>query len=452
MFVTKKHLSRRSVLRGVGTALALPLLDAMVPAFAGPTEVASKSPTRMGFVYIPQGAIIEKWTPATEGAGYQMTPILQPLEPLRDHVLVLTGLDQRSAEAAPSENNGPHTRTTAAYLTGVHPKQTRGADYLLAPSVDQIAAAQLGKQTQLSSLELALDTGYTSGVCEGEWSCVYANTLSWRTPTTPLPVENHPRVVFERLFGDNDTTDSAARVARMRENRSLLDFVSNSASRLMTGLGPTDRAKLTEYLDAIRDVERRIEIAEEQASREVPTLERPGGSIPGAFEDYIKLMFDMQVLAYQTDLTRVSTFMIAHESSNRTYPQIGVPDPHHPLTHHRGLADMKAKVAIINNYHVKMFGYFLDRLRSTPDGDGSLLDHSMVLYGSGISDGNFHTNENLPLLLAGGAGGKLKGGRHLKYPVGTPMTNLFLTMLDKVGVNVDKMGDSTGKLELLSVA
>ena len=307
-----------------------------------------------------------------------MTPILEPLAPLRDNFLVLTGLDQRNAEAAPSENNGPHTRTTAAYLTGVHPKQTRGADYLLAPSVDQIAAKELGKHTQLASLEMALDTGYTSGVCEGEWSCVYANTLSWRTPTTPLPMENHPREVFERLFGDNDTTDSAARLARMQENRSLLDFVTQNVARLQKGLGPTDRAKLNEYLDAIRDVERRIQIAEEQASSDVPTLERPGGSIPAAFEDYIKLMFDMQVLAYQTDLTRISTFMIAHESSNRTYPQIGVPDPHHPLTHHRGLADMKAKVALINAYHVKMFGYLLDRLRSTPDGDGSLLDHSML--------------------------------------------------------------------------
>ena len=450
--IFKKAIPRRTVLRGLGATLALPLLDSMVPAFAAPAEVASKSPVRMGFVYIPQGAILEKWTPATEGVGYQMTPILEPLASLRDNFLVLTGLDQRNAEAAPSENNGPHTRTTAAYLTGVHPKQTRGADYLLAPSVDQIAAKELGKHTQLASLEMALDTGYTSGVCEGEWSCVYANTLSWRTPTTPLPVENHPREVFERLFGDNDTTDSAARLARMQENRSLLDFVTQNVARLQKGLGPTDRAKLNEYLDAIRDVERRIQIAEEQASSDVPTLERPGGSIPAAFEDYIKLMFDMQVLAYQTDLTRVSTFMIAHESSNRTYPQIGVPDPHHPLTHHRGLADMKAKVALINAYHVKMFGYLLDRLRSTPDGDGSLLDHSMLLYGSGISDGNFHTNENLPLILAGGAGGKIKGGRHLKYPVGTPMTNLFLTMLDKAGVPVDKMGDSTGKLDLLSVS
>ena len=447
----KKAIPRRTFLKGAGATLALPLLESMAPAFAGPADTALKPPVRLAVVYVPNGIIMEKWTPEAEGAGFAMTPILEPLAPFRDRLLVLTGLNQKSADAAPGENNGPHTRTTAVYLTGVHPKQTRGADYLLGMSVDQIAAKELGKKTQLTSLELALDTGSTSGVCEGEWTCVYANTLAWRSPTTPLPVEDHPREVFERLFGDNKTTDPAARRARIQENRSLLDAMSREATRLVSSLPSGDRAKITEYLDAIRDVERRIQIAEEQASREIPTLQRPGGSIPAAFDDYAKLMFDLQVLALQTDMTRVITFMIGHESSNRTYPQIGVSDPHHPLTHHRGLADMKAKVVQINTYHVKLLAYFLDKLRSTRDGDGSLLDHMMVQYGSGMSDGNFHTNDNLPVLLIGGASGKLKGGRHLRYPVGTPMTNLYLTMLDAAGVSVDKMGDSTGKLELLPV-
>jgi hypothetical protein len=353
-------------------------------------------------------------------------------------------------QTRPGEGGAFHTRTTSAYLTGVHPKLTKGADIHLGVSVDQLAAQELGKQTQLASLEIALDGSDPAGICEGELTCAYAN-LSWRSSTTPLPMENRPRAVFERLFGDSDTTDSAARRAQIQESRSILDSVTEEVGRLKTKLHSKDRAKLGEYLDAIRDTERRIQIAEAQASRELPTLARPGGSIPPVFEDYAKLMFDLQVLAYQTDLTRVSTFMLAHESSVRTYAEIGVPEAHHAVSHNRGDISLMEKKAQIDAYHVKLFSYFVDRLRSTPDGDGSLLDHSMMVYGAGMSDGNMHLNQDLPVVMVGGAAGKLKGDRHIRYAKGTPMTNLYLAMLDTIGVRVDNLGDSTGKLELLSL-
>ena len=447
MTIFKKAIPRRTFLKGAGATLALPLLDSMIPAFAKAADPALKPPARVGFVYVPNGINMSKWTPATEGTDFEMNPILQPLAPFRDRLLVLTGLDQNPATALPGEGGAFHTRTTVAWLTGVHPKATKGGDILAGVSVDQAAAKEFGKQTQLSSLELALDAAEAAGVCEGEYTCAYANTLCWRTPTTPLPMENKPRAVFERLFGDNESTDAAARLTRIRENHSILDSLTREIARLQTKLHSKDHEKLSEFLDAIRDIERRIQIAEAQSSLELPTLERPDAA-PAAFEEYAKLMFDLEVLAFQTDLTRVATFRMGRESSGRTFPEIGVSEGHHSVSHHRGDPRQMEKGAKIDTYHVKLFSHLVEKLRATPDGDGNLLDHVMIVYGAGMSDGNMHTNQSLPVLLVGGAGGKIKGGRHLVYPKGTPMTNLYLSMLDTLGIRTDKLGDSTGKLEL----
>jgi hypothetical protein len=450
MMITKKAIPRRTFLRGINVALALPLLDAMIPPFASTLDATAKPAARLSFVYVPNGIIMDKWTPVAEGAAFELTPILEPLAPFRDHLLVLSGLAHNEARALPGEAGGDHSRAGPSFLTGVHPKKTGGADLRLGISLDQIVAKELGKNTQLASLELGLDPTDTSGQCEAGYTCAYTNTLSWRTPTTPLPVENHPRAVFEHLFGDSDSTDPKERLARIRSDRSILDFATQSVARLLKGVGPSDRTKLTEYLDAVRDVERRIQLAEEQASRKPPMLERPIG-IPATLEEHAKLMFDLQVLAYQCDLTRVATFMMGHEQTTRSYSEIGIPDAHHPLTHHGGDTEKIAKVIRINIFHAKMFAYFLEKLRSTPDGDGSLLDHSVVLYGGGLSDGNLHLHNNLPILLAGGGSGQIKGGRHLRYPADTPMPNLYLTLLDMVGVPMENLGTSTGKLEPLSI-
>ena len=449
MMIFKKAIPRRTFLQGVGATLALPLLDGMVPAMAAVGD--SKAATRLSFVYIPNGIIMDQWTPATEGAAFEMTPILEPLAPYRDQMLVLSGLDCKNANSQPGEGGGDHERGSGAFLTGVHPKKTGGADIQAGTSVDQIAAAELGKQTELASLELTLDFAEFVGGCDPGYSCAYTNTISWRSPTTPIPMENNPRAVFERLFGASDTTDPAERLARIRKERSILDAVSQDVARLVTGLGTNDRRKLTEYLDAVRDVERRIERAEEQSSQELPSLVRPVG-IPATFEEHIKLMFDLQVLAYQTDKTRVITFLLAHEQSTRAYPEIGIHDPHHPLTHHSGDQEKIAKVIQIQMYHARMFSYFLERMRATPDGDGNLLDHTMIVYGGSISDANVHKHEDLPILLMGGGDGRIKGGRHVRYPKDTPVANLFLTLLDKMGAPAESFGDSTGKADLLDVA
>jgi uncharacterized protein DUF1552 len=447
MMVFKSAIPRRTFLRGVGTTLALPFLDAMTPAFGASTAAPAR---RLGVMYVPNGIILDKWTPAEEGIISKLSPTLEPLAPFRDQILVLSGLNQENANARPGEGGAFHSRACATFLTGVHPKPTEGNDMAAGISVDQIVAKDFGKATQLSSLELALDPPETAGACEPQYTCTYMNTLCWRSPTTPLPMENQPRAVFERLFGDNQTTDPAERLARIQQQRSLLDAMIAEVATFKKGLGSNDRAKLAQYLDAIRDVERRIQIAEQQSSRELPRLDRPD-AIPASFEAYAKLMIDLQALAYQTDLTRVVSFMVAHERSVRTYSEIGVSDSHHPLSHHRGDSKSIEKLVQINAFHTKLLAYLLERLRSTPDGDGSLLDHTVLLYGSGISDGNLHTNENLPVLIAGGGLG-VKGGRHLRYPAGTPMANLYLTILDKLGTPVDNLGDSTGKLDLLSVA
>ena len=447
MIITKKSIPRRTFLHGVGATLALPLLDSMVPALSAASAVA-KPVTRLSIVYAPNGMIMDRWTPATEGAAFELTPILEPLASFRDRMLVLSGLNQDSADPLPGDGaNAPHERAGATFLTGVHPKK----EGHVGVSVDQIAARELGKETQLTSLELGLHDTEVVGQCENGWSCAYLNTLSWRNGTTPLPTENKPRLVFERLFGDSNSTDPAERLAVIREERSLLDSVTEAASRLMSRLGPSDRARLSQYLEAIRDVERRIQMAEEQSSREMPNVDRPVG-IPPTFAEHAKLMFDLQVLAYQTDMTRVISFMMGAEKSNRTFSEIGISDPHHPLSHHRLDPEKIEKVFRINLYHTQLFAYFLEKMRSVPDGDGSLLDNTIILYGSAFGDGNQHLNQNLPVLLLGGGVGQIAQDRHIRFPEGTPMTNLYLTMLDKLGIRMENFGDSTRKLKLLSLA
>ena len=449
MIVTKKRVSRRAVIRGVGATLALPLLDAMVPAFR-PIRLSAASPTRrLATVYVPNGIIMEQWTPSTDGAGFDLPPTLSALAPYRDDLLVLTGLVHQTAYPLPGEGAGDHARAAACYLTGVHPKKTEGADIRAGVSMDQIAAQHVGSETQLASLELGCDPNYFLGACDAGYSCAYGNTLSWRTENTPLPVEINPRAVFERMFGDAADTSAAARQRRIQEDRSVLDALLADVRKLQGSLGAGDREKVAQYVDAVRDVERRIQKAEQQSDRELPVLEKPSG-IPDRYEDHVRMMFDLQVLAFQTDMTRVSTFIMSREVSSRTYPELGIPDPHHPISHHQDDPAKIDKLAKINAFHISLFAHFLDRLRATEDGEGSLLDHAMISYGCGISDSNQHLHDNLPVLVAGGGGGRISGGRHLRFAPDTPMTNLLLTMLDKMDVPMDHLGDSTGQLVELS--
>ena len=450
MIITKRALPRRTVLRGLGAAVALPLLDGMVPALTAIAKTAAKPKPRFGAVYVPHGAVMNNWTPTLEGSEFDFTPILQPLESFRDRLHVLSNLDHAPAAQMPGDPAGGHGRITGAFLTGVHAKPTEGADFRAGKSVDQIAAEQLGQQTELASLELGIGLPDFGGACDAGFSCAYVSTLCWSTPTTPLPMESNPRAVFERLFGDGMSTDPAARRARMQEDRSILDAVTDKVARLENGLGSRDRAKLSDYLAAVRDVERRIQRAEQNTDRELPVVERPSGSIPTSFEDYVKVMFDLQVLAYQSDLTRIATFLMTPELSAQTYPQIGVPDPHHALSHHENDSEKLAKLTKVGAYHTTLFSYYLDKLRSTPDGDGSLLDQVMIIYGSGMSNSNLHNIQKLPILLAGGGAGRLRGGRHLRYADETPLTNLYMSLLDKLDVPVEHFGDSTGTLAHLS--
>jgi hypothetical protein len=449
MMVFKQAIPRRTFLRGFGTTLALPLLDSMVPAMAAARTTAARPAPRLGIVYAPNGIIMEQWTPAADGSAFQLTPILEPLAAYRDRMLLVTGLDNKAAQAPQSQTRtaGPHASCSGAFLTGIYPKPPAEAGI----SVDQIAAQELGKQTQLASLEFTLDRGETGAGADGTDTDAYLNSICWRNATTPLPMENNPRKMFERLFGDSESSDPAVRMRRLQQNRSILDSLTEEVNRLLGRVGPGDRTKLTEYLDGVRDVERRIQLASADSSRELPSLERPAG-IPATYDAHAKLMFDLQVLAYQTDMTRVTTFAMAREKSERTYPEIGINEAHHALSHHGGNPRMIATVAQINIYHSKMFAYFLEKMQATQDGDGSLLDHSLILYCSSMSNGSGHDPTNLPLMMVGGAAGALKGGRHLRYPEAPPVTNLFLTILDKVGVHVDSFADSTGHLELLSVA
>ena len=448
-YITGKHLSRRTLLRGFGAALALPMLDSMTPALKA-AKTAAAPAMRLGFVYVPNGIIPGAWTPATEGANFEFTRTMKALEPFRERLLVLSGLAQVNGRAL-GDGAGDHARAGATWLTGVHPKKTEGAGIHAGVSADQIAAKELGKSTQLGSLEIGLDSPSLAGNCDSGYSCAYTNTISWRGPTTPLPMEMNPRALFERLFGDGDSTDPAARMAALKEQSSILDYITGDLDRIETGLGARDRGKLTEYLDSIRDIERRIQKAEEQnASMHTPVIERPAG-VPAEFEDHAKLMIDLQVIAFQADLTRVITFMIGREGSNRSYRQIGISDGHHSITHHQNDPEKIEKVTQIDGYHVKLLAYYLDKLQSARDGEGSLLDHSLILYGSSICDGNKHTHHDLPLALVGGAAGQVKGGRHIRFAEETPMNNLLLTILDKAKVPLpDKLGDSTGELKLLS--
>ena len=441
MIIFKKTLPRRTLLRGIGASLALPLLDSMVPALSSASAKTAQPAKRMGVVYVPNGMAMKSWTPATEGSGFEITRILRPMAAYQDRMLVLTGLNGSSSNA------GVHASASTRFLTGTIPARSE-SDLQAAVSVDQLVARELGKQTQLGSLELALDQSDVFGSCDIGFSCQYTSTIAWRDAHTPLPMETNPRVVFERLFGDTGTTDPAVRLKRIRKDQSLLDSVSDRVSELNRKVDAGDRAKLDQYLDAVRDVERRIQLAEAQSDRELPLLEQPAG-VPQTYEEHAKLMFDMQVLAYQTDLTRVITFMMGRELSGRTYAEIGVPDSHHPTSHHRDDPTLYEKVTKINEFHTSLFAYYLDKLDSTPDGNGSLLDNLLMLYGAGMSDSNRHDNTGLPLVLLGGGSGSVKGGRHLRYREGTPISNLHLTMLDKMGLPLENLVNSTGPLNLL---
>ena len=438
MMITRKAIPRRTVLRGLGASVALPLLDGMVPAFAAIRRTAAAPIRRFGVVYVPNGMMMPHWTPATEGAGFEYPTIMQPLEPFRSHVQVLSGM--RGVES-----EGPHARSSTRFLTGVPSKPDDGSNLLAAVSADQLAGRVLGRETQLATLELAIDGRDFAGSCDDGFSCAYTNTIAWANETTPLPMENNPRVVFERLFGDTGSTDPAVRRQRLQKDASLLDSVTERAGELSRELGASDRAKLGQYLDAVRDVERRIQMAEAQSGRELPVVDQPAG-IPSTFGEHASLLFELQALAWETDLTRVTTFMLGREITGRTYAEIGVPDAHHPISHHQKDPAKLAKLTKINQYHVQIFAQFLERLAATPDGEGTLLDHAMIVYGAGMADSNTHGSENLPILLAGGGAGT--GGHHVRYPSDTPLANLHLSLLDRLGVPVASLGHATGTLPL----
>lgn len=439
MILDKKSLPRRTFLKGVGASLALPLLDAMVPAATAMTKTAAMPVKRLGYVFMPMGADISRWTPSSEPMLGELPEILRPLEAVKHRVSVVSNLELEPAYP------GSHATSNSAFLSAAKARQTESADYYLATTVDQIAAQQIGQATQLPSLELAIDQWETVGQCDNGYACVYQNNLSWSSPTTPLPAEAHPRLVFEKLFGEGGT--SAERQAVLRKRASLLDWVLDDVSRLKGTLGAADRSRVDGYLESVREIERRIQKAESNVKdNPLPDLDRPQG-VPASYGDHVKLMFDLQVLAMQGDITRISTFQMARETSTRTYPEIGVTDPHHPLSHHGNDAAKIARMAKINEYHVSLFAYFLERLKATPEGNGSLLDHSLLLYGSGMGNPNLHDHSNLPIIVAGGAAGGMKGGRHIRYDKPTPMANLHLTLLDKAGVKMDSFADSTGKID-----
>ena len=438
MIITKKAIPRRTMLRGLGACVALPLLDGMVPALTALSRTPAAPVRRLGVVYVPNGMMMDHWTPQIEGAGFDFPTILQPLERFRDSVQVLSGMHGVDAE-------GPHARASTRFLTGVASKRDDGSNLRAGISMDQLAGRVLGRETPLATLELAIDGRDFAGSCDEGFSCAYTNTIAWANETTPLPMENNPRVVFERLFGDSGTTDPDVRRARMKKDASLLDSVTDRARALSRALGADDRTKLSQYLEAVRDIERRIQLAESRDELDLPVFDRPAG-IPGTFGEHSRLMFDLLALAYETDLTRVATFMMGREITGRTYAEIGVPDAHHPISHHQRDPVKLEKLRKINLYHVELFGEFIERLAQTPDGDGMLLDNSMIVYGAGMADSNAHYSGNLPILLAGGGAGT--GGSHLRYPEDTPLANLHLSLLDKMGGPIESLGDSSGRLPL----
>ena len=439
MFLTKKAISRRTFLKSAQGTLALPLLDAMIPAATGWAATPAKPVPRLGFVFVPMGCDHSRWTPPGQGNLDELSPILGPLKPVKDQVTVITNM--RLQNAYP----GTHDTSNSAFLSAASAKHTEGSDYYLGTTVDQIAAREMGRDTQLASLELAMDLNPLAGVCNNGYACVYQNCLSWSSPTTPLPSEAHPRVVFERMFGEGG--DAAARRSALRKRESLLDSFTGSIAKIKRRVGTPDRLRLDQYLESVRQVEREIGRAEQAVTEnKTPDLDRPVG-VPAEFADHAKLMFDLQILAFQADITRVVTFQLSREQSNRTYPEIGVADPHHPTSHHGNDPEKVLKISKINQFHVSLFSEFLQRMKATPDGDGSLLDHSVILYGSGMGNPSLHDHENLPILVAGGAATGLKGGRHIKYEEGANLANLHLTLLDRVGIHLDSFMDSTGKVE-----
>jgi hypothetical protein len=444
MMLTRKALPRRSFLRGMGAMVALPLLDAMVPAMTAQVRTAASPVKRLGFVYMPMGCDLPRWTPIGSGSTVELSPTLQSLKNVTNQLTIVSNMELRNAYP------GTHATSNAAFLSAATAKWTESTDYHLGTTIDQVAAREIGQQTLLPSLELSMDLLQTVGQCDNGYACVYQNNLSWSSPTTPLPAEAHPRLVFERLFGEGGSASD--RGAALRRRASLLDSVREDIARLGRQLGPEDRTRVGQYLDTVREVERRIQMAEAQTNEiELPDLDRPAG-VPASYTDHAKLMFDLQVLALQGDVTRVITFQLARETSNRSYSEIGVPDPHHPLTHHGNDPAKVERMAKINAFHVSLFAYFLEKLKATPEGDGSLLDHSLYLYGSGMGDPNVHDHVNLPILVAGGAARTAAGARHVKYAEPTPLANLHLTLLERVGVRMDAFADSKGRVdELLSL-
>jgi Protein of unknown function (DUF1552) len=439
IFLTGKALPRRTVLRGLGASLSLPFLDAMLPAFSARARAATTRAHRFLAFYVPNGMAMEYWTPKGEGRDFELSPILEPLTPFRNQMLVLSGVN--------ASWNYIHAGASGSFLTGTTRGGRNEVEILADVSMDQLLARHFASETQVASLELAMDAPANAGACTGILSCAYTHTISWRSATQPLPMEYNPRAVFERLFGDSGSTGKAAREARLAQQKSLLDSVNEKLAALRKELGAQDQAKVEQYTEAVRDIERRIQKAEQQRDIELPTLEQPQG-VPPVFEDHLALMLDLQVLAFQSDLTRVITFMIGKEQSARPYPQIGVPEAHHPLSHHNDVPEIIAHLSKINRYHTELFSKHLARLRETPDGDGSLLDHMTIMYGSGISNSTRHSGQNLPLLLVGGGAGRLEGGRHLKYTDKPSIANLLVTLMDKLDVPVEKIGGSTGKLPL----
>ena len=452
MIITKRCLPRRTFLRGMGATVALPLLDSMVPALTAMAKTSADPVRRLGFVYFPHGSVSwapgeqNQWTPPGDGGSFELSPILKPLASVKDQMIVLTNLEHQNAQGNGTDGNAEHTRSNASWLSAARPKMTEGADVRLATTVDQIAAKQLCRDTRLPSLELTVENSFLVGNCDNGYNCVYVNTLCWSSPTTPLPMENNPRLVFERLFGDGGTVDE--RRIEMRKDRSILDSVTEDMSRLMHTLGAGDRTRVSDYVDAVREVERRIQRAEKDAGQSTVALpDRPVG-IPESYDEHVKLLFDLLVLTYQADITRVFSIQLGREQSARTFPWIGVNEGHHGISHHQDKPAKIAAIAKITTYYSQLLSYFAEKLAATPDGDGSLLDHSMVLHGSGMSNGNLHDHKNLPLLLLGGGAGQLRSGRHIKYAELTPMANLLLGLLDKAGVPADSFGDSNGRVDL----
>ncbi len=441
MIITRKSLPRRTFLRGLGATIALPLLDAMVPAGTALANTPARPVKRLGFVFMPMGCDITRWTPRSEETLDELSPILSSLEPVKNKVSILTNMELENAYP------GTHATSNAAFLSAARAKRTESTDYRLGTTVDQIAAQHIGQRTQLPSIEMSMDLMQTVGQCDNGYACVYQNNLSWSSPTTPLPSEAHPRLVFEMLFGEGGTPEE--RKATLKRRGSLLDRIGEDLASLKSQLGPADRNRISQYLDSVREVERRIEKAEKDADENpLPDLDRPMG-VPASYADHARLMFDLQILAMRGDVTRVMTFQLARETSNRTYPEIGVPDPHHPLTHHGNDPAKVERMSKINHFHVSLFAEFLQKLEATPEGDGTLLDHSLYLYGSGMGNPNVHDHTNLPVIVAGGQSAGVKGGRHIRYAKETPLANLHLTLLNKVGVNVESFADSTGRIDEL---